>query len=798
MSSPSAPADTRHDARHPDARLPATGCPLVFHAPVSVGLFDRYRVPYAVVAAGGASNGVYSVGRSDGTGPRVFFMRTPQGAHGTAYRFEGVTVYVQLPERAAVSAALEKTGHAWREDAPIVDSNGVQKASLYRATDGSIFLPFELDAPLDALLEERYLPPGGGGPLVRLARRAYYRTKPLLPGSVRLALRRSFRRVQERTAFPAWPAETSLHRLEALLLGYVEEVAGEPLPWIAPWPAPYDWSLVLTHDVERSKGYGHVGAVRSVEERLHLRSAWYFVPERDYRVERSLLESLRGNGCEIGLHGLRHDGRDLSAGIFEKRLPAMREYADRWGARGFRSPATHRNRTFVQQLGVEHDSSWSDVARYEPQKGGSCSWLPFFIGDVVELPITMPMDHTVFDLLGDTTDEVWRKKANFLRAHGGMALMLTHPDYLLAPERLRLYEAFLGQFAADASVWHALPHEVAAWWRERSRTELLRSNGQWRATGPGADRVNLRLGAPAVPPPSDAAHDGWKPGCDSPFLRNASAGGRRAELGFTPRLSSFPAPPEDHPIGPVVPSTLIIVENDTVPADSRVWSMCLSLRRAGWEITVVSPRGAKRDTSAFERIDGVDIHRFHAAESSGTALGYLREYVLAFARIRRLVRTVSNRKRFDVVHACNPPDFLLLTAVRIRRQGAATIFDQHDLSPELHAAKYEKGFVSRRALVLLERLAFSLADVTLAMNESFREVAVRRGRQAPDNVFIVRNGPDLELFEPVEPDPGPAVGFGAPDRVRRSDEQPGWDRSRGRGSGRAPAATLGLARALRR
>jgi hypothetical protein len=115
--------------------------------------------------------------------------------------------------------------------------------------------------------------------------------------------------------------------------------------------------------------------------------------------------------------------------------------------------------------------------------------------------------------------------------------------------------------------------------------------------------------------------------------------------------------------------------------------MCLSLRRAGWEITVVSPRGAKRDASAFERIDGVDIHRFDAAESSGSALGYLREYVLAFARIRRLVRTVSNRKRFDVVHACNPPDFLLLTAIRLRRQGAATIFDQHDLSPELHAAK---------------------------------------------------------------------------------------------------------------
>ena len=161
--------------------------------------------------------------------------------------------------------------------------------------------------------------------------------------------------------------------------------------------------------------------------------------------------------------------------------------------------------------------------------------------------------------------------------------------------------------------------------------------------------------------------------------------------------------------------------------------------------------------SAFERIDGVDIHRFQTAESSGSALGYVREYVLAFGRIRRLVRTVSKRKRFDVIQACNPPDFLFLTALRLRRQGGRDL-DQHDLSPELHEAKYEKGLVSRWALVLLERLAFSLADVTLAMNESFRNVAVRRGRQVPENVFIVRNGPDLELFEPVEPDPALRAG----------------------------------------
>ena len=202
-----------------------------------------------------------------------------------------------------------------------------------------------------------------------------------------------------------------------------------------------------------------------------------------------------------------------------------------------------------------------------------------------------------------------------------------------------------------------------------------------------------------------------------------------------------------------MPSTLIIVENDTVPADSRVWAMCLLPSASGLGDHRRQPERGQAGhvgvrTNRRRRHPSVP-----AAESSGSALGYVREYVLAFARIRRLVRTVSKRKRFDVVQACNPPDFLFLTALRLRRQGAATIFDQHDLSPELHEAKYEKGLVSRWALVQLERLAFALADVTLATNESFRDVAVRRGRQAPNSVFIVRNGPDHELFEPVEPDP---------------------------------------------
>jgi glycosyltransferase involved in cell wall biosynthesis len=209
---------------------------------------------------------------------------------------------------------------------------------------------------------------------------------------------------------------------------------------------------------------------------------------------------------------------------------------------------------------------------------------------------------------------------------------------------------------------------------------------------------------------------------------------------------------------PVLPSTLILVENHSVPADSRVWSICVSLRRAGWDVTVVSPKGEKWDTAPFERLESVEIHRFDAAANSGDGAGYVREYTLAFVRMSTLVHRLSSRRSFDVVHACNPPDFLLLMALRMRRRGVAMIFDHHDLSPELHAAKFVNGSVAQIALRQMERLAFVLADTSLAMNESFRDVAITRGRMAPADVFVVRNGPDLEIFRPVAPDPGLSLG----------------------------------------
>ncbi len=462
-----------------------------------IALLDRYRVPYSIHEEPGTD--IIRIRREESNGPEL--ISVPGNARSAEnYVFSGALVHAAIAGRPAIDAAIAASSRTWTDETPILDLSGAALATMKTSADGSILLPFDLDAPLLALLEERYL--GRADAIQKLAARGYYATRRFLPYRLQMGLRRRYRVVQDRAAFPTWPTETSLHRLEALLLGLIESVAGEPLPWIGPWPKPYRWALVLTHDVERATGYGNIDAVRAVEVAHDLRSAWYFVPERDYRVEEALLDRLRSEGCEICLHGLRHDGRDLAARSLAERLPAMRAYSQRWGAVGFRSPSTLRDPRVLELLAMEHDSSWSDVARYEPQRGGTCSWLPYQLGDLVELPITLPQDHTLFELRRELDERTWLEKAQFLREQGGMALVLTHPDYMLDDDRRSAYGRFLAANADDETAWHALPVEIAQWWRRRATSTLVRSDDTWSVVGEAATDAEVRLGRPPLPPAS--------------------------------------------------------------------------------------------------------------------------------------------------------------------------------------------------------------------------------------------------------------------------------------------------------
>jgi glycosyltransferase involved in cell wall biosynthesis len=202
-----------------------------------------------------------------------------------------------------------------------------------------------------------------------------------------------------------------------------------------------------------------------------------------------------------------------------------------------------------------------------------------------------------------------------------------------------------------------------------------------------------------------------------------------------------------------VPRILIIVENLPVPFDRRVWSEATTLRAAGYEVSVICPKGMGAEKS-FEIVDGIHIWRHGLPFEARGAAGYFLEYASAlFCEFVLSVR-VWIARGFDVIQACNPPDLLFIVAGFWKLFfGVRFIFDQHDIGPELYEAKFARRDLFWKLLCWFERKSFALADVSIATNNSYREIAVTRGRMSPDKVFVVRSGPNLSRVREVAPDP---------------------------------------------
>jgi glycosyltransferase involved in cell wall biosynthesis len=196
---------------------------------------------------------------------------------------------------------------------------------------------------------------------------------------------------------------------------------------------------------------------------------------------------------------------------------------------------------------------------------------------------------------------------------------------------------------------------------------------------------------------------------------------------------------------------LIIVENLPSPFDRRVWQEACALRDAGYVVSIICPTG-KGCEKKFEALDGIHIHRYRLPLEGAGALGYAVEYAAALFWSFALAWRVLLTRGFDVVHACNPPDLLFLVGGFFRLLGKKFLFDHHDLAPELYQAKFGRRGLLYRLMLLLERWTFRAADVSLATNESYRRIAIERGRMPAERVFVVRSGPSLERMRIQPPD----------------------------------------------
>jgi peptidoglycan/xylan/chitin deacetylase (PgdA/CDA1 family) len=340
------------------------------------------------------------------------------------------------------------------------------------------------------------------------ATRLYYTLKPFLPRSLTRRMKRVYGGRRSSARQLSWPIESRYVRFQFGVVRHLLQLLHRSsIPFIGFWPAGRRYAFALTHDIETAEGQAFALAVADLDASFGFRSAFNFVPER-YRVDRGLMEELRARGFEIGLHGLRHDGKDFaSRHEFSRRATRMNQYMGDFGAVGFRAPLTHRNPEWMQTLGIEYDGSFFDTDPYEPIAGGTmCIW-PFQLGRFVELPYTLAQDYTVAEVLGESGPRLWLEKVEFIRAHCGMALLNTHPDYLRAGQTWRIYSEFLAAMALRADFHHALPREIASWWRARAEAAAVQDLDRGSIASIGVDGAITRS-EPAKPSDQCAARTG--------------------------------------------------------------------------------------------------------------------------------------------------------------------------------------------------------------------------------------------------------------------------------------------------
>lgn len=297
--------------------------------------------------------------------------------------------------------------------------------------------------------------------------------------------------------FPAWPVDCSVDTLCAALLRLtMQALELERLPFIWFWPEGHAACAIMTHDVEERSGRDCTVQVMDMNEAYGIKASFQIVPERRYPVPAAYLESIRQRGGEVNVQGLTHDGRLFwEWEEFLRRTTKINHYAKEWGAQGFRSPVLYRNADWMQHLDFSYDMSFPNVARLDPQRGGCCTIMPYFLpGGLLELPVTMIQDYSLFHVLGQYSIDLWQQQARLILDGHGLMNCIVHPDYLTTRREQDVYKAlldYLHTLRSDQQVWMPLPRDVARWWQERSAMTLVADGTGWRITGAGNERARL-------------------------------------------------------------------------------------------------------------------------------------------------------------------------------------------------------------------------------------------------------------------------------------------------------------------
>jgi len=522
-------------------------------------------------------------------------------------------------------------------------------------------------------------------------KRLYYRFKPYIPWRLRVALRRMLAKRRRETFKAVWP---------------INEAAGKaPSGWSG-WPEGKRFAFVLTHDVESQKGLDRSLQLAALDGSLGFRSSFNFIPEGDYPDSLSVRESLVQNGFEIGIHDLKHDGFLYeSRESFRRQAEQINQYAKKWQATGFRSAFMHHNLEWFDDLDILYDASTFDTDPFEPQPDGVDTIFPFWVagkkGDgYVELPYTLIQDFNLFIVLRETSIDVWKKKLDWIVERGGMALLIVHPDYAsfsnngLAPDEFPVgrYAEFLRYVKETyaGQYWNALPCEVAGWYRKQHAEPVPKSATAVSSIVSGIEVVT----------------------------KNALAGKRAAVV-----LYSYYA-------------------NDPRPRREAE-----ALQREGMEVDVICLREDSSEPRE-EVINGVHVYRIPLKRRRAGKLTYALQYLSFLVSSFLILSWWRLKRRYQLVHVHNMPDFLVFSALLPKILGARVILDLHDPMPELLVTIFglKESSVGVRLLKFCEKWSIRFADHVLTVNQACKEIFSARSC-APEKIEVLLNVPDESVFK---------------------------------------------------
>ena len=508
------------------------------------------------------------------------------------------------------------------------------------------------------------------------SKRFYYYFRPYLIWSFRIALRRASAKALRSAYKDVWP---------------INEIAGRrPAGWPG-WPDGKKFAVVLTHDVEGATGRDRSLQLMRREQEFGFRSAFNFIPAGSYKIPVALREELQRNGCEVGIHDLRHDGKLYwSREIFSKNAEQINRYLKEWGAGGFRSGFMLHNLDWLRELDIQYDCSTFDTDPFEPQPDGVQTIFPFWVSrpdgsGFVELPYTLAQDSTMFFLLRERSIDIWKRKVDWIVERGGMVLLNVHPDYVAFGDKVGrrefpvaryqellayLREKYAGQY------WQALPREVAAYC------------------------------APLRTPRPDISQ-------------------RR----------------------------ICMVAYSFYKTDNRVSRYSEALAERGDIVDVLGLK-RQADQPDVERVGQVNVHniqgRFEKNEKSRS--GYLLPLIKFWLTASTQLVRKHFLHRYDVIHVHNIPDFLAFAAWLPKLTGAKIILDIHDMVPEFYASKFglKPGSFGVRLLKKVERASAWFAHHVIISNHLWHKTIVARSvpekkcsvfiNHVNQRVFFRRNG----------------------------------------------------------